>query len=73
MNLRSRNAPPFTLEQGWLYLLGADALGRSILARLVVAAQNTHRGRGRRGRRGHDRRRRSRPDRGLRAAASSAT
>ena len=41
MNLRGRNAPPFTLEQGWLYVLGADALGRSILARLVVAAQNT--------------------------------
>ena len=41
MNLRMRNAPPFTLEQGWLYVLGADALGRSILARLVVAAQNT--------------------------------
>jgi peptide/nickel transport system permease protein len=41
MNLRMRNAPPFTLDQGWLYLLGADALGRSILARLVVAAQNT--------------------------------
>jgi peptide/nickel transport system permease protein len=41
MNLRGRNAPPFTLENGWLYLLGADALGRSILARMVVAAQNT--------------------------------
>ena len=41
MNLRMRNAPPFTLEQGSLYVLGADALGRSILARLVVAAQNT--------------------------------
>jgi peptide/nickel transport system permease protein len=41
MNLRMRNAPPFTLDNGWLYLLGADALGRSILARLVVAAQNT--------------------------------
>jgi peptide/nickel transport system permease protein len=41
INLRGRNAPPFTLEQGWLYVLGADALGRSILARLVVAAQNT--------------------------------
>jgi peptide/nickel transport system permease protein len=41
MNLRGRNAPPFTLENGWLYVLGADALGRSILARLVVAAQNT--------------------------------
>ena len=41
MNLRGRNAPPFTLDNGWLYVLGADALGRSILARLVVAAQNT--------------------------------
>lgn len=41
MNLRARNAPPFTLERGWLYVLGGDALGRSILARLVVAAQNT--------------------------------
>jgi peptide/nickel transport system permease protein len=41
MNLRMRNAPPFTLDQGWLYVLGADALGRSILARLIVASQNT--------------------------------
>jgi peptide/nickel transport system permease protein len=41
MNLRGRNAPPFTLEHGWLYVLGADALGRSILARIIVAAQNT--------------------------------
>jgi peptide/nickel transport system permease protein len=41
MNLRGRNAPPFMLDNGWLYVLGADALGRSILARLVVAAQNT--------------------------------
>ncbi|MDX1540602.1 MAG: ABC transporter permease subunit, partial [Geminicoccaceae bacterium] len=41
MNLRQRNAPPLSLEQGWLYLLGGDALGRSILARLIVAAQNT--------------------------------
>jgi peptide/nickel transport system permease protein len=41
MNLRQRNAPPFTLEHGWLYVLGADALGRSILARIVVASQNT--------------------------------
>jgi peptide/nickel transport system permease protein len=41
MNLRGRNAPPFTLDTGWLYVLGADALGRSILARIVVAAQNT--------------------------------
>jgi peptide/nickel transport system permease protein len=41
MNLRGRNAPPFSLENGWLYVLGADALGRSILARIIVAAQNT--------------------------------
>ena len=41
MNLRARNAPPFSLERGWLYLLGADALGRSILARIIVAARNT--------------------------------
>ncbi|MGH6902498.1 MAG: ABC transporter permease [Geminicoccaceae bacterium] len=41
MNLRGRNAPPFTLDNGWLYVLGADALGRSMLARIIVAAQNT--------------------------------
>jgi peptide/nickel transport system permease protein len=40
-NLRARNAPPFTLERGWLYILGGDALGRPLLARIVVAAQNT--------------------------------
>ena len=26
--LRMRNAPPFTLEHGWSYILGADSLGR---------------------------------------------
>lgn len=41
MDLRSRNAPPFELEKGWLYILGADALGRSLLARIIVASQNT--------------------------------
>lgn len=41
MNLRARNMPPFTLDKGWLFFLGADALGRSILARIVVASQNT--------------------------------
>lgn len=40
-NLRLRNAPPFTLDQGWLYILGADALGRSMLARLIEASRNT--------------------------------
>jgi peptide/nickel transport system permease protein len=39
--LRMRNAPPFTLEHGWGYVLGADSLGRSILARLLVAARST--------------------------------
>lgn len=41
MNLRQRNAPPLSLEQGWHYVLGADALGRSILARVIVASRNT--------------------------------
>lgn len=40
-NLRGRNLPPFSLEQGWLMVLGADALGRPLLARIIVAAQNT--------------------------------
>jgi peptide/nickel transport system permease protein len=40
-NLRLRNAPPLSVEHGWLYLLGGDALGRSMLARLIVASQNT--------------------------------
>ena len=39
--LRMRNAPPFTLEHGWGYILGANSLGRSILARLLVAARAT--------------------------------
>ena len=41
MNLRLRNYPPFTLDHGWLFVLGADSLGRSMLARLMVASQNT--------------------------------
>lgn len=40
-NLRGRNAPPFEWERGWLWVLGADALGRPLLARIVVATQNT--------------------------------
>lgn len=40
-NLRARNAEPFTLERGFLYILGGDALGRPLLPRIVVAAQNT--------------------------------
>lgn len=40
-NLRGRNAPPFDLSRGWVWFLGADALGRPLLARIVVASQNT--------------------------------
>ena len=41
LNLRARNMAPFSLENGWMFVLGADALGRSLLARIIVAAQNT--------------------------------
>jgi len=41
MNLRARNFPPGSLEKGWTMILGADPLGRSVLARLVVASRNT--------------------------------
>jgi peptide/nickel transport system permease protein len=40
-NFRARNMAPFSLDQGWAYVLGADTLGRSLLARLIVAAQST--------------------------------
>ncbi|MEZ5726024.1 MAG: ABC transporter permease [Paracoccaceae bacterium] len=40
-NLRARNAPPFDMARGFLYILGGDALGRPLLARIIVAAQNT--------------------------------
>jgi peptide/nickel transport system permease protein len=41
IGLRQRNLPPFSLEQGWLFVLGADTLGRPILARLIIGAQST--------------------------------
>lgn len=41
MNLRARNTPPFSLEMGWINVLGTDTLGRSILARIIVGSQNT--------------------------------
>jgi peptide/nickel transport system permease protein len=41
INLRGRNAPPLSLENGWMFCLGGDALGRSMLARVIVGAQNT--------------------------------
>ncbi|MDO6731638.1 ABC transporter permease [Marinovum sp. 2_MG-2023] len=40
-NLRGRNAPPFDFSKNWVYWLGGDALGRPLLARIVVASQNT--------------------------------
>lgn len=40
-NLRGRNAPPFQFSRGILWILGADSLGRPLLARIVVATQNT--------------------------------
>jgi peptide/nickel transport system permease protein len=40
-NFRARNMAPFSLSLGWAYVLGADTLGRSLLARLIVGAQNT--------------------------------
>lgn len=40
-NLRGRNAPPFDPSRGWPFILGADALGRPILPRIMVAARNT--------------------------------
>jgi peptide/nickel transport system permease protein len=41
MNLRARNAEPFSLENGLIGVLGYDPLGRPMLARVVVAAQLT--------------------------------
>ena len=40
-NLRGRNALPFDLSKDWLYYFGGDQLGRPLLARIIVAAQNT--------------------------------
>lgn len=40
-NLRGRNLPPFDWERGWIWWMGADALGRPLLARIIVATQNT--------------------------------
>ncbi|WP_337269492.1 ABC transporter permease [Oryzifoliimicrobium ureilyticus] len=40
-NLRGRNLAPFDLQREWVYWLGADALGRPLLARMIVASQNT--------------------------------
>lgn len=41
LNLRGRNAPPFSFDLGWAMVLGADSLGRPLLPRVILAAQNT--------------------------------
>ncbi|SEG92043.1 peptide/nickel transport system permease protein [Nonomuraea solani] len=40
-NLRAVNRPPFSFDDGWAFLLGSDSLGRSLLARLIVASRTT--------------------------------
>ncbi|MET7460821.1 ABC transporter permease [Nonomuraea sp. NPDC005501] len=40
-NLRAVNRPPFSLDDGFAFLLGSDSLGRSVLARLIVASRTT--------------------------------
>lgn len=40
-NLRGRNLAPFDWSRGWVWWMGADALGRPLFARIIVAAQNT--------------------------------
>lgn len=40
-NFRARNMAPGSLAQGWAFILGADTLGRSLLARLIDGARTT--------------------------------
>jgi peptide/nickel transport system permease protein len=40
-NLRLSNLPPFDLDHGWSYVLGSDALGRSMVGRMMMAAQTS--------------------------------
>ncbi|MGB3351879.1 MAG: ABC transporter permease [Mycobacterium sp.] len=40
-NLSAANRPPFSPDAGWEFILGSDPLGRSMLARLVLATQTT--------------------------------
>ena len=41
IDLDNSNQAPFTLAHGWGNVLGTDPLGRSMLARLIVASQTT--------------------------------
>ncbi|TFD87799.1 ABC transporter permease [Cryobacterium serini] len=40
-DLSATNRPPFSFGEGWAFILGSDSLGRSMVARLVVATQTT--------------------------------
>ncbi|MET0200186.1 MULTISPECIES: ABC transporter permease [Nocardiaceae] len=40
-DLNRSNLAPFSLDTGWMNILGTDPLGRSMLARLIVACQTT--------------------------------
>ena len=40
-DLSATNRPPFSHGDGWAFILGSDSLGRSMVARLVVATQTT--------------------------------
>ncbi|MER5221618.1 dipeptide/oligopeptide/nickel ABC transporter permease/ATP-binding protein [Streptomyces flaveus] len=40
-NLRDPSRPPFSLDDGWAYVLGSDSLGRPVAARLITAAGTT--------------------------------
>lgn len=41
INMAARGLPPFSLDNGWLYILGSDSLGRSVLVRIIVAGEST--------------------------------
>jgi peptide/nickel transport system permease protein len=41
IDLDNSNQAPFTLTHGWANVLGTDPLGRSMLARLIVASRTT--------------------------------
>ncbi|MFI5716936.1 ABC transporter permease [Nocardia sp. NPDC051750] len=40
-NLDESTLPPFDPDHGWINILGTDPLGRSVLARLIVACRTT--------------------------------
>jgi peptide/nickel transport system permease protein len=40
-DLTRTKQPPFHFDEGWLYVLGTDSLGRSMVAQLVMGARTT--------------------------------